>query len=132
MTFQELQDMVEKEICIDRSNPSNTAIKVPQLHSKYLNLLQKHQLVCIKLKTDHDKMYSRKYLYYKNDYNVMLKSKSEIDAMISGDEEITVIRDKLEYEKAVASYLESVLKQISGLSFLIRDIIEWEKFKVGV
>jgi len=131
MNLQHIQEQAARDIRIDSSNPNKTAVNVPMLHMKYLDLLTDSQLKCIALKHKYDSEYKKKYLYYRNDYNVVLKNKAEIDIFMAGDEELAEFYLKLEYEKKKANYLESLVKQIAGLSFLIRDIIEWDKFKAG-
>jgi len=132
MNIEKLQQEVAVDLIIDQNNLDSCAAGVPILHSKYLRLLTECQLVCLKLKADRDRLYREKYLYYRNDYCVLLKNKAEIDVLLNGDSELQILELRYEYEKTCASYLESVLKQISGLSFLIRDSIEWKKFKAGI
>jgi len=124
--------MVKKEIRIDENNLDKSAISIPILHSKYLQLLHESQMKCVKLKAEYDQIYRTKYIYYRNDHNIIFKSKSEIEVMVDGDGEVQEKRMKLEYEKSKAEYLESVIKMIGGLSFLIRDAIEWKKFQAGM
>ncbi|MDX8384524.1 MAG: recombination mediator protein UvsY [Ghiorsea sp.] len=132
MPIERLKAQVESDLRIDNNNLNVSASTVPLLYSKYLNLLMDTQMKMSMAKADYDSAYSKKYLYYRNDYNVILKNKAEIDILISGDEDLSSKQFKLEYMKNMARYLESVLKMVSGLSFLIRDSIEWQKFKEGV
>jgi len=131
MNLQHLQEQVKRDVRVDEKNLNHSAAHIPMLHHKYLEMLTEVQLKCVKLKADHDKLYRAKYMYYRNDFNVVLKNKAEIDILIDGDDEVQKVRLKLEYEKSVAAYLESVIKQIGGLSFLVRDIVEWSKFQAG-
>lgn len=131
MTFDELKEMVSKDLRIDENHLDRTAAMVPILYTKYLNMLQDEQVRVSFYKAKYKKIYRDKYTYYRNDYEVLLKNKSEIDVMIDGDSEVQEARTKYEYHLMIANYLENVLKQISGLSFLIRDMIEWKKFQAG-
>lgn len=131
LSLGQIREMAEKEVRIDESNIDKTAMRIPQMHLKYLKMMQNAQMTCVALKQRLDTEYSKKYMYYRNDYTVIMKNKAEIDVMIDGDEDIQKLRAKLELEKAKADYLEAVIKQIGGFSFLIRDIIEWKKFQAG-
>lgn len=131
LKLDEIKQQVQKDLQIDKRNPSFTAANIPLLHSKYLDMLNTIQLLCIELKAQYDVLYREKYLYYRNDFAVIPKNKAEIDVLIDGDEDVQKLKKKLDYYKTVAGYLESVMKQISSMPFLVRDFIEWEKFKAG-
>jgi len=131
MNLQHIQQQAARDLKIDEANYDRTANGVPMLHIKYLDMLTECQLKCVSLKSQYDSTYKEKYLYYRNDYNVVLKNKAEIEILMNGDEELNEIHLKLEYEKHVAAYIESVLYQIKGISFLIKDAIEWKKFQQG-
>jgi len=132
MNLEHLQSQVSRDVRIDEQNLDTSAVNVPILYSKYLQLHSQCVLSCVKLQADYDKLYSKKYMFYRNDYSVILKNKAEIDVLIAGDEEIQNIRLRLDYEKTCANYLESVCKQIAGLSFLIKDAVEFKKFMNGM
>jgi len=131
MTLEDLKKQVARDVKIDEANLDRTAVNIPMLYVKYLDLLHKSQLKCAKLKGDYDLIYRQKFLHYRNDHNVIFKNRGEIEIMIDGDGELQESRMKLDYEKRKAEYLETVLKIISGLSFNIRDAIEWRKFQAG-
>jgi hypothetical protein len=129
--FNELQEEVKRDVVFDESNVSNTIVKVPQLHTKYMNLLHQMQLQVIITENKYNKIYRKKYMYYRDDFEILLKGKDEIKLMVDSDEELVAVRSILQYEKTICEYLEGVVKQISGFSFLIRDFIEYEKFQAG-
>jgi len=131
MNLEAIQKQVERDVRIDESHLDSSAANVPILHSKYLQMFSQCQLECLRLQSEYETKYREKYLYYRNDFEVVLKNKAEIDVLMSGDEEMKRLRLRFEYEKTCADYLERVLKQITGLSFLIRDMIEWKKFMAG-
>ena len=131
MNLNSLRAEVEKDVFIDKSDPSKTAVNVPLLHNKYLTILSDSQMRLLKVQSEYDTLYREKYLYYRNDYPVVLKGRSEVEVLLNGDEELQKLKIKLEYEKHICSYLESVLKQINQLSFHVKSVIEWERFKQG-
>jgi len=132
MDLQHLHQQVARDLVIDKNNLDESAVKVPILYSKYLQLHSECVLMCLKLQSEYDELAAKKYMYYRNDYEVVLKNKAEIDVMMAGDKELQKLKMKLEYEKSCANYLESVCKQISGLSYLIKDAIEFRKFAAGI
>jgi len=132
MNLEHIQQQVSRDLKIDQLHLDSAAACVPILHSKYLQMFTEAQLNCLKLQAEYDSAYSDKYLYYRNDYPVVLKNKAEIDVLVSGDSELQAKRLKLDYEKTCANYLESVIKQINGMSFLIRDCLKFKKFENGM
>lgn len=131
MDFNELKEMVKNEVRIDEAHLDKTAIKIPTLHTKYLGLLQESQARLVMLKRQYDKKYRERWLYYRQDFNVELKSKAEYESLILGEDEFDSLIFQLEYEKERCEYLESVIKQIGSLGYLVRDAIEWRKFEAG-
>jgi len=131
MNLEQLQIEVKKDLRIDQFNYDKTAAEIPQIHLKYLDKLFKCQAKLVSTQAKYDALYRKKYIFYKTDYEVVLKNKAEIDILIAGDEEVQKISMVLDFEKMKANYLESVIKQIAGISFLIKDSIEWKKFQAG-
>jgi hypothetical protein len=131
MSLENIQKQIERDIVLDSKNLSKNIIQIPSLHSKYLILLQKEQLRAAKLQDEYDAMYRERYMYYRNDHNIIFKNKAEIDIMINGDESIKPIKNKLFLSRNICELYEGAIKQIGGMSFLIRDFIEWEKFQGG-
>jgi len=131
MNIAQLQEMIKKDIALDSKNLSKTIIQIPSFYAKYLVLLQREQLNCTRIQSEYDSKYKERYMFYRNDFNVILKNKAEIDVLINGDEEMSEIKDRLFLSKNICETIESAMKQISGMSFLIKDYIEWEKFQQG-
>ena len=131
MSLEDIHKEIERDINLNPKDLSRNIISIPSLHSKYLVRLQREQLNATKLQAKYDEKYRELFLYYRNDHNIIFKNKAEIDIMINGDESISMYRNKLALSKSICSLYEGAIKQISGMSFLIRDYIEWEKFQQG-
>ena len=50
---------------------------------------------------------------------------------MDADEKISTSSLKIDYYDTMLSYLESILKQISNRTYLIKNAIEWSKFIAG-
>jgi len=59
MKLEEIKKMVEKDLVIDRTELDIEALKTPQLHGKYLNILIDEKLLLIK--TENELNTLRKY-----------------------------------------------------------------------
>ncbi len=125
---------------IDRTKLSEEAGKIPYLHGEYL---QKLNVAYAKLKKTeflYDVLYKKKWLYYlgKADPDVYRESplsikviRSDVDIFIKADDDIIKLKTKLEGEKLVVKSLEEILKSISNRNWVIKSIVDWEKFQAG-
>ncbi len=116
------------------------SIKIPQLHSKYLNFLSDVRLIKIKKEQDYKRMLREKFEYYtgKADTEVYRQKpfdlkilKQDVQLYIDSDEEIQSLQNKLNYYKEMMFLLESILSNINTRGFQIKNSIEWQKFMQG-
>jgi hypothetical protein len=57
--------------------------------------------------------------------------RSDVDIFIKADDDIIKLKTKLEGEKLVVKSLEEILKSISNRNWVIKSIVDWEKFQAG-
>jgi hypothetical protein len=129
------QDSVMDEDLLDHES-----IKIPQLHSKYLNFLSDVRLFKIKREQEYKKLLREKFEYYtgKADAEVYREKpfdlkilKQDVQLYIESDEEIQSVLTKLNYYKEMIFLLESILSNISTRGFQIKNSIDWQKFMQG-
>ena len=129
------QDSVMDEDLLDHES-----IKIPQLHSKYLNFLSDVRLFKIKREQEYKKLLREKFEYYtgKADAEVYREKpfdlkilKQDVQLYIESDEEIQSVLTKLNYYKEMIFLLETILSNISTRGFQIKNSIDWQKFMQG-
>jgi hypothetical protein len=85
-------------------------------------------------------LYKKKWLYYlgKAEPDVYRENplsikviRSDVDIFIRADDDIIKLKTKLEGEKLVVKSLEEILKSISNRNWVIKSIVDWEKFQAG-
>ena len=64
MELEKILEEWEKDAVIDQTEPSKELIRIPVLHSKYLNVLTKHKLASKKVNFDYLRMRKIKTEYY--------------------------------------------------------------------
>lgn len=130
----------KKDSVMDEDLLDHESIKIPQLHSKYLNFLSDVRLIKIKKEQAYKKMLREKFEYYtgKADADVYKEKpfdlkilKQDIQLYIESDEEIQSLQNKLNYYKEMIFLLESILSNINTRGFQIKNSIEWQKFMQG-
>jgi len=144
MDIETLRSMVKADIRIDETDLNSESLKTPQLHNKYLVMHENSKLELEKLSFQEKVMKRDKWLYYsgkmgdddlkRNNWDpfehVILKT--DIPMFLDSDIEMQQIRAKISLQTSVVSYLEQVIKIITGRQWNIKSAIEWIKFTQGV
>ena len=143
MTLSEIQEQVRKDLKINDLELDIESLRIPSLHSKYLQLLTEHSLLLKKTQGEYAVLKRNKWIYYtgkasedvykeKGDFPLKLKTKDDERTFIEADEEIRDLKGKVEYYETVVDYLQEIVKSISNRSFQIKNAIEWRKFEAGI
>lgn len=144
MTFDELQAQIEKDLLFDETQLDTEALRVPQLHNKYLKHLYSEKLLLKKLENDHKELLRIKYEYFtgKLDENTLRERgwepfplrvlKNDVDMYIDSDKDIIKVRTRIQLQEERVAYLENIVKSIANRGWLIRSAIDWKKFLGGV
>ena len=140
MNLEAILEMWERDSVIDEVLLDQAALKIPQLHQKYLTLLSEYNLLYKKQAHKLKVLEHSKNLYYSGratpeeyedkpfEYKVM---KSDVPSWVAVDEEVQRVELKQEYYSATIRVLEDVLKQVHQMSYNIKNAIEWRRFTSG-
>ena len=138
MDLEKITEMWEKDSKIDQVMLDESSLKIPQLHQKYLTLLNEYTLLLKKKQQELKVMKHNKWLFYSGKhvpkdsepfpYKV---SRSEVTNWIEVDEDINRVEMKVEYYHTVLRTLEEILKQVHQLSYNIKNAITWRTFTSG-
>ncbi len=122
MNLNELREMTKADCVIDGTELALESIKIPQLHNKYLNLLQDEKLILRKLTSQFKVLTRMKWEYYTGkmskeemdelgwdafQLNVL---KKDLSTYTDSDPDIIKISDKIAYHEAKLFTLEETLK----------------------
>jgi len=141
--LDDLLEMWRADSVIDRTEPGKELINIPQLHSKYLNILSRHRLLSKESEFKYNKMKKLKWEYYtgKLDNDQLAKHgwepfpfilKSDITTYLESDDDINKhIVQKIVHDEIV-DVCSSILKELNSRTFQLRDFIAWERFIQGV
>ena len=141
INLDKIQSMWQEDCKIDIYNMHEESIKVPQLHSKYHEILNNLILLRTKAQKIQKSVRHERYEYYsgKADPEVyerepFPKKVIDKDALIRYMDAYDRVSDanlKVEYYDVMINYTESILKQISNRTYQIKNSIEWHKFQAG-
>jgi hypothetical protein len=141
MTFEELQQLAEKDLKINDTELDLESLKTPALHNKYSKYHNQYVNLLKKAEQDRDRLIREKWEYYtgKSDPSVYQRKpfnlkilKQDVDKYLKADDEINKLEQKVTYIQSVVDYLDKTIRIISNRTFQIKNAIEWRKFTSGV
>lgn len=141
ITLDKIKEMWKEDSKIEEDLLDNESLKIPQLHSKYLNLLSDAKLTKNKYEFDYKNLYKEKWEYYsgkasdeiykEKPFNLKIL-KQDIPIYIESDKDIQTLQGRIIYYKEYIFFLEKVLDNINIRGFQIKNCIDWRKFMNGV
>ena len=141
INLDKIQSMWQEDCKIDIDNMHEESIKVPQLHSKYHEILNNLILLRTKAQKIQKSVRHQRYEYYsgKADPDVYerepfpkkVRDKDALIRYMDADDRVSEANLKVEYYDVMINYTESILKQISNRTYQIKNSIEWHKFQAG-
>ena len=141
INLDKIQSMWQEDCKIDIDNMHEESITVPQLHSKYHEILNNLILLRTKAQKIQKSVRHERYEYYsgKADPDVYerepfpkkVRDKDALIRYMDADDRVSDANLKVEYYFVMINYTESIHKQISNRTYQIKNSIEWHKFQAG-
>ncbi len=133
----------EKDCKIDKTDLLVEAVKIPELHHKYLKMLYKenealHNMDKLKkeatrIKTDYYKgNLSAEELneYGWKPFNIKLL-REELNNYLESDEDIIKVNLKYNLQKEKVQVLNQIINSINNRNFVIKNSLDWLRFTQG-
>jgi len=141
INLDKIQSMWQEDCKIDIDNMHEESIKIPQLHSKYHEILNNLILLRTKAQKIQKSVRHERYEYYsgkadpdvyeKEPFPKKVRDKDALIRYMDADDRVSDANLKVEYYDVMINYTESILKQISNRTYQIKNSIEWHKFQAG-
>ena len=143
MTFDDLKEMVKKDISLDETQLDKESARTPQIHNKYLLFFMEEKLSLARMESELAVLRKKKWMYFSGkmsqeelddngweqfDLHIL---KNDMDNFIEADDQVIKQKLKVEYQREKVNYLENVVKIINNRQWNIRSIIDWAKFTNG-
>ena len=143
MKLDEIMEMWSEDCNVNRLELGEESLKLPKLHSKYLRVFTEERLLLKRLEEERKELVLVKHDYYRGllpeedlkangwepfRLNVL---KSDMHMYIDADQDIIKLNLKIAMQQEKVDALESIIRSINNRGFLIKNAIEFEKFKVG-
>lgn len=143
MKLEEIHQLWADDSDINKMELGDESLKLPKLHSKYLNIMTTERMLLKRLEEDRKELVKLKHDYYRgilpeeelkeNGWTPFQLSvlKSDIPMHLDADQDIIKLNLKVAMQQEKVDVLESIIRAITNRGYLIKNAIEWEKFKVG-
>ena len=130
--LEELLEMWRKDSELDRTEPGKELIKIPQLHSKYLNILSRHRLLVKESDFKLNRIKRLKWEYYtgKLDDDDLKKYnwepfpyvlKAELSTYLDSDDDINKHKASKTLHEEIVTVCESILKELNNRTWELRS-----------
>lgn len=140
MKLEDIQAEIEADSQINQSNLDVESLRIPMLHAKYYKIFMNEIRILKGIESELKKLKRDKTLYYTGQADddkykerplhrkVM---KTEVDLYLDADDELSELKNRFELQKLKADMLESFIKTLNNRNFLIKNALDWLKFKNG-
>jgi hypothetical protein len=144
MDLEDLKNNITKDSQVDSTELGNEALKIPQIHGKYLNLLSDFKLLLTKNQNDYAIQKLRKWKILTGkaskeeleawneepfDLDIL---KTDVDKFIDGDEKLIKLKSKIAVLEVKVKMVEEFLKALNNRNFTIKSAIDWQKMMNGI
>lgn len=132
-----------KDAHIDRTEIGEEALKIPRLHSKYINILTQERLLLRKLEADFKILKKDKYEFLslgptKEQKDMGWESpargmvlKQDIPIYMDSDKEIVNLSLRIGMQHEKVELLDSIIKSIMSRGYQLKTALDFTKFTMG-
>ena len=141
INLDKIQSMWQEDCKIDIDSMHEESIKIPQLHSKYHEMLNNLILLRTNAQKIQKSVRHQRYEYYsgkadpevyeKEPFPKKVRDKDALQRHMEADERLTAADLKIRYYDTTLKFLEEIIKIVSNRTFQIKNSIEWHKFQAG-
>lgn len=140
MKLDEIKEMAKQDLVIDQTNLIGASIDTPILSNKYYCLMMEEKKVVNALEQKLLTVYRDTFEYYNGSADAQIYVqrplgkkilKGEIEKYINADPDYQDIINKIKHVEEKVKYLDFIVKQFNNRNFIIRAIIDENKFKNG-
>lgn len=144
MKLEQIHEMWSQDSKIDHTELSHEALRIPQLHHKYLQVFTHERLVLRKYETDLKRLRLDKYEFYTQGPTPETQEKgwklppigrvikSDVGNYVDSDIDIINLTLKVGMQQEKVDLLDSIIRSLNNRGYLIKSAIDFEKFKVGM
>lgn len=143
MKYEEIHSMWSIDSEIDKTEISRESVKIPKLHHKYYGILVQERIILRQLESSMKTLKLEKYEFLTQGHNEETRQKgwvipakglilkADIPMYMEADPDIINLSLKIGIQQEKVEYIESIMKTITNRSYILRTILDFEKFIAG-
>ena len=142
MKLEDIHDMWDRDSKINPSELDIEALKVSELHAKYLKVFHKERLILLKLEKDLQVLKRDKYEFYTQgpseehlkrgwEYPGVRILKNEANIYLDSDHDIIDLSLRIAYQKEKIDLIENIIRSLNSRNFQIKHAIDFLKWSQG-
>jgi hypothetical protein len=143
MKLEEIHEHWAQDSALPVTMLERSISNVPTIHSKYLRYMSDEKMTLRKLEEERKVLVKMKYEYYQgilpeedlkaNGWEPFRQRilKSDLGMHIDADQDIIKTNLRIAAQQEKVDVLIQIIKHISNRGFLIKNVIDWERFKSG-
>ena len=144
MDIEEIQSLWSADSKIDDLELDLESLRIPQLHSKYMNILNAENRVLYRMTQTQKMLEQDKWEYYtgkmcKEDleergwepYDPKVL-RADVPKHIEADKDVVRHLIKIADQKEKVTLLRSIIESVNSRSFIINNAIRWKQFTNGM
>lgn len=142
ISLEQLIEEWKKDSAIDSTEPAREILKIPSLHSKYVDFLTFHSLALKNCSLEYSRMKKIKWEYYTGrlderdlkrygwePFRFLLKT--DIQHYIDADEDLQKITAKKAIHENAMNFCSMVIKELSNRTWQLKEYMAFERFIAG-
>ena len=143
-TLEAIHELWEKDSKIDDLELDLESLKIPQLHSKYMKIMNDENRILNRMMFTHKMLEKDKFEYYsgkmcqedldeRNWQPLTLKIlKGDISKYVEGDPDVVQNLVMIGDQREKVGLLNSIIGSVNNRSFQITNAIKWKQFTNGI
>lgn len=140
MKTEDIIAEIEKDSVIDDNALDSESLKIPMLHAKYYRIYMDEFRTLRALDLDYKALKKGRVHYYtgKADDEVYKQEplnfkvlKNEVDLYLDSDDQLTKLKTRIEMQTAKVNMIEQFIKTLNNRNFIIKNAIDYKRFKSG-
>ena len=144
MNLEDLKNNITKDSIVDDTELGKEAIRTPQLHGKYLNILSDLKLTLGKQVNDLAVLKLRLWKIYTGkasqeeleewgeEASDLTLLKTDVERFIEADKKVIDLKAKVLLNETKVKMVEEFIKALNNRNFLIKSAIDWYKMSQGI
>jgi hypothetical protein len=113
------------------------------MHAKYLRMMSEEKMTLRRMEEERKQLYKLKHDYYSGvlpeddlrsngwEPNRLKILKSDMGLHLDADQDMAKSNLRIAMQQEKVDVLEQIIRHISNRGFLIKSMIDWQKFQVG-